>query len=57
MIQNIAEIINETLKTNAFNDIRLAGSKYFGLTSLYAIENEVSPLVIVTGKQIGRAHV
>lgn len=46
MIQNIAEIINETLKTNAFNDIRFAGAKYFGLSSLYSIENEVSPFVV-----------
>ena len=46
MIQNIAEIINETLKTNAFNDIRFSGAKYFGLSSLYSIENEVSPFVV-----------
>lgn len=46
MIQNIIEIINETLKTNAFNDIRFSGAKYFGLSSLYSIENEVSPFVV-----------
>lgn len=46
MIQNIVEIINESLKANAFADMRFAGAKYFGLSSLYAIENEVSPFVV-----------
>ena len=46
MIQNIIEIINETLKTNAFNEIRFSGAKFFGLSSLYSIENEESPFVV-----------
>ena len=46
MIQRIIGTINELLKAKAFSDIRFAGSKYYGLSSLYAIENETAPYVV-----------